>query len=731
MSFRLLPWFLILAFLAVSPASLPAQSNFFSATLPQTEQNCVPSLLADTTAIAPGKPFTIAVRFQLAKGWHLYWQFPGDSGAAPSVRWELPPGFEAGPARWPLPRALTSAGELVTHVYEEELVLPFEIRPPAQLPAGPIVLKASLKWFVCSETCLPGKADVSLELPAGEPAPAHAEDFSKWLALLPLQTDAPFQVSWTRLPDALQIAVRGIPEGEELQIFPIPPAGMTPDHPRVVEPTKPGEMNFKIPVTEADPDGARWRALFVLRSQDGKRRGWELDARPPTEKAAVSSTPQGTPPSPNSGARSTPSSGNGGGPPPTPTPPPPGGLASVLWGAFLGGLLLNLMPCVLPVIALKIFGFTQQAGQDPRKVLKLGIAFTAGVFAFFLGLAAAVIGLKAAGSGLNWGFQFQNPWILVGLISAVFVFGLNLLGVFEITLSSGANARLSQLSGQQGYAGAFAHGLFTTLLGTSCTAPYLGVTLGFAVSQPAPRVVLIFVTIAAGMSLPYLILTTNTSLLRYLPKPGLWMERLKQGMGFLMLGVAVWLLGVLGQSRGTSVMGGACAYLLALGVACWLLGILSSRKIALALALMLGTTGYRLFLHEPMSHPARSTAAAVEGWIPFSPEKLAEERAAGRPVFVDFTAEWCLNCKVNERLTLSKPEVLQAFRERGVTLMVADWTNADPAITAELNRFGRVGVPFYLLYPGGKADPVVFPELLSPSIVLEALQRLPSKSQRP
>jgi thiol:disulfide interchange protein len=398
----------------------------------------------------------------------------------------------------------------------------------------------------------------------------------------------------------------------------------------------------------------------------------------------------------------------------------------VLWGAFLGGLLLNLMPCVLPVIALKIFGFTQQAGQDPKRVFKLGLAFTVGVFTFFLGLAAAVIGLKAAGSGLNWGFQFQNPWILVGLISAVFIFGLNLLGVFEITLASGTNAKLSQLSGQHGYGGAFLHGMFTTLLGTSCTAPYLGVTLGFAVSQPAPSVLLIFLTIASGMSLPYLILTANTSLLKFLPKPGMWMERLKQGMGFIMLAVAVWLLSVLGESRGIGALSGTCAYLLLLGVGCWLLGVLQTRLVALVLTIVLGGAGFHFFLREPLTQtPSQLKVDATGDWVPFSPERLAAERSAGRPVFLDFTADWCLNCKVNERLTLSKPEVMEAFKKAGVLLMKADWTNGDKTITAELNRFNRVGVPFYLLYPPNSGEPVIFPELLTPSMMIEALGKLP------
>jgi thiol:disulfide interchange protein DsbD len=342
-----------------------------------------------------------------------------------------------------------------------------------------------------------------------------------------------------------------------------------------------------------------------------------------------------------------------------------------------------------------------------------------------------VIGLKAAGSGLNWGFQFQNPLILTALIAAVFVFGLNLLGVFEITLGGDTNAKVSALASKQGYGGAFLHGAFTTLLGTSCTAPYLGVTLGFAVSQPAPSVILIFLTIAAGMSLPYLLLTSNPTLLRFLPKPGAWMERLKQVMGFLILAVAVWLLSVLGQSRGAEALSGACAILLVLGGACWLLGTLRSRVVALLLSGALAFGGYHIFLKNALlsstSSPQSSKGGLTEHWEPFSPERVKAELGKGNAVFVDFTAEWCLNCKVNEHVTLSKPEVQAAFKERNVVLLKADWTNGDPMITAELNRFNRLGVPFYLLYSPGASEPKVFPELLTPALVLEALESLPKK----
>jgi thiol:disulfide interchange protein DsbD len=653
--------------------------------------------------VEPGHPFSIGIRFKLEEGWHLYWRFPGDSGAAPQVEWQLPPGFEAGPIQWPLPHLLRAEGDLFTNVYEDELLLPVEIRPPSDMSGTPLTFKAKLKWYVCKETCLPGSEEVSLEVPSGKGDPANAALFSLWRGRLPENGPAPFEVLWKKTPEGWEITVSGERVTEKTEFFPLPPSGQGAEHPETLH-AKAGQIAFKVRATEGALSTKGWKGLVVLNADDGSRKGWEVPETAPPRTVATDGQ--------SAAAEEMPT----------------GGLAGVLWAAFLGGLLLNLMPCVLPVIALKILGFTQQAGQEPKRVFRLGLSFCAGVFAFFLGLAAAVIGLKAAGSGLNWGFQFQNPWILSGLISAVFVFGLNLIGVFEITLSGDANAALSSLAGKQGHGGAFLHGAFTTLLGTSCTAPYLGVTLGFAMSQPAPVVIAIFLVIAAGMSLPYLLLTSNPTLLRFLPKPGVWMERLKQVMGFVMLTVAVWLLGVLGNARGLDAISGACAFLLVLGFCCWLLGIARNRGLVFLISLLLATGGFMWLLYPALrSEPAKGRVENTEGWEPFSPERLRTEQEAGRAVFVDFTADWCVNCKVNERVALSKPEVLAAFEKRGVVKLKADWTSNDPVVTAELRKFGRASVPFYLLYPPGATQPQILPSLLTPGIVLDALEALPAK----
>ena len=391
------------------------------------------------------------------------------------------------------------------------------------------------------------------------------------------------------------------------------------------------------------------------------------------------------------------------------TPPTKGGLLAKLALAFLGGLIMNVMPCVLPVIALKIFGFVGQAGQEPGRVFRLGLAFTAGVFAFFLLLAVAVVKLRGA---FNWGYQFQNPYLLAGLIALVFVFALNLLGVFEIALSGGAATTMSTLSRKEGYGGAFLHGLFTTLLGTSCTAPFLSTSLGFAVTQSTPVIFLLFLAIAAGMSLPYFLLTARPAWLRYMPKPGAWMERAKQLMGFVMLAVAVWLLGVLGDSRGASAAGAMSWFLLVLGLGSWLLGAWSGSKLAWLTALALAVGGYFGLLRGPLATAAtRTTAVTADlggiAWQPFSDEAVAAARTAGQTVFVDFTADWCLNCKVYERAVLKNAAVVAKFREKQIVPLKADWTNGDATIGRALKSFGRVGVPLYLLYRPGEKEPVV------------------------
>ncbi len=647
----------------------------------QGKRLTTPSLVAESATILPGKPFTVGVLLTIEPGWHTYWQFGGDSGAPTTIEWELPDGFTAGPIQWPLPTAHASEGDQLTFTYENEVMLLVEITPPTALPTKTVDLKASLQWLVCKETCVPGNGDVAVNLAIGkESTPANAELFAKWRAQLPKSTKPPFELTWKPTPKELQIELRRVPNELTVEFFPIPEGEIKLGHPVVSQPHADGARTIRLPYL-SETKGSVRQGVLVTHKEGGPREGWIVTSDTPLASTRPPTLPSGP------------------------------GLLAILWGAFLGGLILNLMPCVLPVIALKIFGFVQQAGEAPERVFRLGLAFVAGVFAFFLGLAALVAGFKAAGHGLTWGFQFQNPFLLAGLIALVFAFALAMFGVFEITISSDAATKLDSLSRKDGYRGAFVHGMFTTLLGTSCTAPLLGPVLGFAFVQPAHIIFLIFTVIAAGMSLPYFLLTWQPAWMRFLPKPGAWMEKMKQFMGFILLAVVIWLLGVFGRSHGIDSLVSLSAFLLVVAIASWIYGFSRSpRTIVIIVALIAGSWWF--FLH----HKSAKDGIA---WEPFSPARVSEATGRGQAVFVDFTADWCLNCKANERFVLETEPVRAALRDKKILPLKADWTKFDPVITQTLKEFGRVGVPAYVLY-SRDGKPTVLPEILTQPLLLEA-----------
>jgi thiol:disulfide interchange protein DsbD len=385
------------------------------------------------------------------------------------------------------------------------------------------------------------------------------------------------------------------------------------------------------------------------------------------------------------------------------------------------------MPCVLPVISLKIFSFVSQAGQEPKRVFRLGLAFTAGVFVFFLGLAAVAIGL---GKSFFWGMQFADPRLFIGLISLVVIFALSMFGVFEITLGGAENA-MGSATRKEGYAGAFVHGLFTTLLGTSCTAPILGSVLGFVSTQNPIVIVLAFLLMAAGMSLPYFLLTWHPKWLRYLPKPGAWMERFKQIMGFVLLAVAIWLLGAMGKARGVESMTATVSFLVVIAFATWIYGIGHRRWWALVLAVGIGITGGKFFLPDALSKTKATEGTVVANqfgitWEPFSESRITSALAKNQPVFIDFTAEWCPNCKANEKLVLNTTAVSDALKAKKVLTLKADWTDFDKEIGNHIKKLGRAGVPVYVLYRPGEEKPIVFPEILTQKTVTDELDKIAS-----
>ncbi len=642
-------------------------------------------LIADTDAIVPGKPFRVGLKMTIAPHWHTYWQYAGDAGIPAEIAWKLPAGFETGAIQWPIPETiLQPEGNLQTFAYSGEVLLWQEIRPPASLqPGAAIELQADASWLVCEELCIPGKASVALSLPVAATArPANAAEFDRWTARLPSKEPPDFSVTWTRSGDQLTATVSPPSGIASVEFFPLPAAEEIIGH---TSTKRNGDGTFTVSV-ESKTD---LRGVLAVKGPDGER-GWDVTAQAtaaPAKSAPVS----------------------------------PASLWTVLAFGFLGGLILNLMPCVLPVISLKIFGFVRQAGQSRRRIALHGLAFSAGIFAWFLGLAAAIVAFRSGDDHGTWGGQFQNPWFILFIATLVFAFALNLFGVFELALPGRAANTLSEAGSHEGYTGSFFQGAFATLLATPCTGPFLGPTLTFAFTQAAPLTFAVFASMAAGMALPYFALAIQPGWIRFLPKPGAWMERLKQFMGFPMLAALLWLLFVMGGLLGVKAVIWTGAFLLTLGLALWIYGQSASpvvkpraRALGLLSALLIAVAGGWLFVGQIF-------AKDLIAWVPYSQSTVDRLIEEGKPVFVDFTADWCLSCKFNERTAIDTAAVRRAIADQGIVMVKADWTNSNPEITAALQRFGRVGVPFCVLYPAGKSDaPLTLPELLTESIVLEA-----------
>jgi thiol:disulfide interchange protein DsbD len=683
-------------------------------------------LVSSVDAMMPGKPFLVGLHMKMAPHWHTYWQYPGDSGLATSIDWGLPPGFKAGPIQWPLPKRIDESG-LTSFAYEDETLLIVEITPPENVAPEAFVLKAKAKWLVCSKICIPGEADVALALPVkSTSAPVNEELFTKHVKLLPRSAPPEVQAKWAGAqPKEMRLEVR-VDEGWNVTgFFPLPPDSIQIGAPNAEVPESGRGSDYVVPIiAPTDYRGGIPGVLGVIRP-DGSVTAITVDGTAATPLSTSNQPSAGT-----SGRIQFVELGGGSG---------DIGLFGAMLSAILGGLLLNLMPCVLPAISLKIFGFVEQAGESRAKIFQFGAAFVAGIFTWFGLLAVLAMILKSRGVDLNWGFMFQNPWLILAMGSVVLVFALNLFGVFEIVLPGSTATALSEASSKKGLAGSFVHGIFATMLATPCTAPFLGAALGFAFTQPLYIIPLVFAGVATGMSLPYLLLAIQPAWLSALPKPGPWMERLKQFLGFLMLAVLVALLWLLAQ-RGPDAVGWALAIYLLLAVACWVVGA-SLTPVSSARAKRIGFVGVlaalgligwtcvaqgEAFDAQTRPKPAAANANPMKVvWKDFSASALdAALKDTARPVFIDFTADWCLTCKVNERGILDRDDISTAFKSADFTMFKADWTDGDPEITEYLKKFRRNGVPLYVFYPSDRTrPPIVLPELITPGIVLDGIRQ--------
>jgi len=549
-----------------------------------------------------------------------------------------------------------------------------------------------------------------LDLPvASTSQPANTDIFARYRRLLPQNLSGPnaARADWSRAGSDLRLKITSdtLAKSPAVDFFPLPEQETIVGHP-AVQSRNNNEVVFRIPLESAPKNLSSIAGLVVFAQQanGNDRAAWQITSTP-----ALSAMR---------------------------TPPAPGIFKFLLFG-FLGGLILNLMPCVLPVISLKIFGFVQQAGQSRRKILRSGIAFTVGIFAWFIALAVLLIALKGAGRDVTWGgFQFTNPYFVLVLSVIVLVFALNLFGVFEISLPQSVTRSLLSTGERKDLLGSFFQGVFATVLATPCTAPFLGTALGFAFTQSAAIILAMFIAIAAGMSAPYLLLSAQPAWLRFLPRPGPWMVHVKQFMGFLLLATLLFLLYVLGAERGLEGAIWASCFLLVISIACWMKGAFvvptassTKRFVMVVVMLLLLFGGGAYFIGDKFqSTTIASAGSQIRGdWQPFTPERLQAELEQGRSVFVDFTAAWCLTCKFNEASVLEAQDVREAFQRHGVVKLKADWTNGDPMITKLLQQFGRPGVPLYVLYPAKNEEPFVFPEVLTKGMVLEKLESVASK----
>lgn len=648
------------------------------------------SLVAERTAATPGEALTLGVHFALDDHWHVYWQNPGDSGEAPKIRWTLPAGYAAGPIVWPAPSPIP-VGPLLNYGYEGEVLLPVTVRVPSEAAgeaAGEAAIEAKVSWLVCREDCIPGKTTFAVTLPvgAGAPDPEWAPRFAAARDTAPQPTPAVFSRENKTL--TLRLPALAAPPGVGVRFYPRAEGLVPPTAAQVA--TRPAEGGVTLALTLADTAPATIERLDgLVQLGDDPRQTWAVDAAPGAVAAAaeVAAAPRDET-----------------------------SLGLALLFALLGGALLNLMPCVFPVLSLKILGFVEHADAEQTTVRRQGWLYTAGVMASFLALAGALIALRAGGEQLGWGFQLQAPGFVAALVVLLFLLALSLGGLFEVGMSLTA-------VGGRGEWGAFGTGVLATVVATPCTAPFMGPALGFALTRPPVESLAVFAALGAGMALPYLVLSYAPALLRRLPRPGAWMETFKQAMAFPLLATVLWLLDVFLQQAGVAAAGTLLAALLALAFAGWVWGRFQRA----------GRHGYGWFAlvlvaAAPGAVLAWQSAAtfgepADDGlWGAWSPAAVAALRAEGKPVFVNYTAAWCISCKVNEKLVFDRDSVREAFAAHGVTTLLADWTDRDDVIARELARHGREGVPLYLYYPPrAGAAPVVLPSVLTPDMVISAL----------
>jgi len=684
------------------------------------------ALIASVASVAPGTEFDVLFHQDIDAGWHTYWISPGDSGAPPDIRWESVEGVSVSEFRYPFPERI-AYGPLMNYGYHDTVYLPFTVTVSEKFRGDQLKLKGSGRVLVCADVCIPQKMVLELTLPVGERlgSPEHEALFKEAAAKIPVLLLVSNRVEATEaaIELHLQLPVTKDARISSVEFFPYQQDVIDNPAPQLFSITESGLTLTLMPGFEFDSETSDLSGVLVLREDvgSGVTSAFDMVIGPSGASRGAAGSLTVTEGATENDRMS---------------------LVAALFFAFLGGVILNLMPCVFPVLSIKILSLVESVHEEGESIKMHGIAYAGGVIGSFVAIAALLLILRATGDAIGWGFQLQSP-IVVSLLAYLFVMiGLNLLGVFEMGLSmmSFGTGRSNQAGqGSSGYLGSISTGVLATIVAAPCTAPFMGAAVGYALLQSPMTGLLVFAFLGAGMALPYVLLCYSPSLLARLPRPGNWMVGLKQFLAFPMFASAIWLVWVLGIQAGPTAMMQVLGGSLILALAAWLLGQRFKQPVTRVLSTLMIVTlagiAVLIALRQepapaliPTSASSDNLAAGVPGV--YSKHSLAKARQSG-PVFVNFTAAWCITCKVNEINALNTSSVKEGFIRYGVTYLRADWTNEDSNITAALQAYGRSGVPLYLLYEKGNGEARVLPQILTQGIVLEALaglQAVPSST---
>jgi thiol:disulfide interchange protein/DsbC/DsbD-like thiol-disulfide interchange protein len=734
---------LIFVSLLALGVALPAWAASSSADAPHVHVQ----LVVPFSAMTRGEGAEAGLYFKLEPGWHIYWKNPGDAGLPPDVSWTLPVGITAGPIQFPAPKRLP-LGPLMDFGYEDEVLFPFTLNVAKTAKPGQAVLRAKVGWLVCRESCIPGNAEleVSRTITAAPsetiPLISDGQLYNRLIGRLPKPLPASYKAGFQHTKEGFRLTVESGQRELSAEFFPEDQDVLDNPAPQKLTPTANGFLLDLKKDASLVANPAQLRGVLELSGG----RNYEIVAllpgvaapaaqqvsSEPSEKQASGAKAPGDSKAADAGVE-TPayqapvSSATASAAPITASPLSWAALLRSSGLAFIGGLLLNLMPCVFPVLFLKGLALVHTGHRELHRLRTHGLVYAAGILVSFWALVGALLGLRAAGATLGWGFQFQSPVFLALMAGLLFFLGLSLAGQFEIglTLTSAGGT----LAAKQGYTGSFFTGVLAVVVATPCTAPFMGAAVGYALGQSSAVTFAVFTALALGLAAPYVALTMQPAWTRVLPKPGAWMEVLRQAVAVPIFATVIWLAWVLAKAYGASVLAALLASFLLLAIAGWFLGRWPAKRWAsgVAAVILLGVVALCVVAPEKLTTASATLASSDESgvWQSWSEAAVSRSLAAGQPVFVDFTASWCLSCQVNERAALGRPEVLAAFQARNVVLMKADWTRHDEAITRALTALGRSGVPAYALYAPGQSQPRMLPEVLTPGIMTDALSRLP------